>query len=82
LVWVILCQLFYFLGFDCGIKKLQEHIKENKEYNGRIKSWGTFLGLQHFEGKKARLSSRMGTKMNDKRVNYSHKPTQTKQQVG
>jgi hypothetical protein len=23
-----------------------------------------------------------GTRKNDKRVNYSHKPTQTKQQVG
>jgi hypothetical protein len=27
-------------------------------------------------------SFRMGIKTNDKQVNYSHRPTQTKQQVG
>jgi hypothetical protein len=27
-------------------------------------------------------SFEMGTRMNDKRVNYSHGPTQTKQQIG
>ncbi len=43
--------------------------------NGRIKSWGAFLGSQHFGGKGVCWSSRMGTKKNDKQVNYSHGPT-------
>ncbi len=42
-------------------------------------SWGTLLGSQHFGGKRACWSSRIGTRMSDKQVNYSHKPTQTKQ---
>jgi hypothetical protein len=41
-----------------------------------------FFNSQHFEGRKACWSFKMGTKMNDKQVNYSHEPTQTKQQVG
>ncbi len=40
------------------------------------------LGLQHFEGRRARWSSGMGTKMSDKHINYSHKLAQTKKQVG
>jgi hypothetical protein len=33
-VWVIWCQLFYFVGFDFGRKKLQKHMKKkrNREY--------------------------------------------------
>jgi hypothetical protein len=38
--------------------------------------------LQHFEGKGACWSSKMGTKMSDKSINYSHGHAQTKQQVG
>ncbi len=33
-----------------------------------------FLNSQHFEGKGACWSFEMGTGMNDKQVNYSHKP--------
>jgi hypothetical protein len=33
-------------------------------------------------GKRAFWNSEMGIKTSDKQVNYSHKPTQTKQQVG
>ncbi len=40
------------------------------------------FGLQHFGGKGACWSSGMGIKMSDKRVNYSHRPAQTKQEVG
>ncbi len=32
----------------------------------RSKSWGTFLGSHHFEGKRVCWSSGMGIKMNDK----------------
>jgi hypothetical protein len=32
--------------------------------------------------KKACWNSKIGIRMNDKQVNYSHGPTQTKQQVG
>jgi hypothetical protein len=39
-----------------------------------------FPSSQHFGGKEACWSSGMGIKMNDKWVNYSHGPTQTKQQ--
>jgi hypothetical protein len=48
----------------------------------RIRSWGMLFGLQHFGGKGACWSSGMGIKMSDKRVNYSHRPAQTKQEVG
>ncbi len=36
---------------------------------------------QHFGGGKARWSSEMGIRTSDKQVNYSHEPSQTKQQV-
>ncbi len=52
------------------------------ENNGRIKSWGMFPHSQHFEGRGACWSSGMRTRMSDKHINYSHGPTQTKQQVG
>jgi hypothetical protein len=41
-----------------------------------------FHNSQQFGGKKARWNFGMETRMSDKRVNYSHEPTQTKQQVG
>jgi hypothetical protein len=52
------------------------------ENSGRIRSWGTFPGLQHFGGKGVCWNSKMGIKESNKQVNYSHGPTQTKQQVG
>jgi len=52
-----------------------EKLRKDKELS-------TLLGSQHFEGRKMCWSSEMGTRMNDKRVNYSHKPTHTKHQVG
>jgi hypothetical protein len=51
------------------------------ENNERIMSWGTVLGSQHFGGRGPCGSFKMGTRMNDKWVNYSHKPTQIEQQV-
>jgi len=52
------------------------------ENNGRIRGWGTFFSSQHFGGRGACWSSEMGTKKSDKQVNYLHKLTYTKQQVG
>jgi hypothetical protein len=52
------------------------------ENNERIRSWGTLPGSQHFEGKGVWWSFGIGTRKSDKQVNYSHGPTQTKQQVG
>jgi hypothetical protein len=40
------------------------------------------LDSQHFGGKRASWSSEMQIKMTNKQINYSHGPTQTKQQVG
>ncbi len=40
------------------------------------------LSSQHFGGRGACQSSRIGTRKNDKQINYSHIPTQIKQQVG
>jgi hypothetical protein len=40
------------------------------------------LSSQHFVGRGVCWSFRMGTMTNGKQVNYSHGPTQTKQQVG
>jgi hypothetical protein len=47
-----------------------------------IKSWATLPGLQHFGGRGACWSSGMGIRTSDKRINYSQKLAQTKQQVG
>ncbi len=47
-----------------------------------MKNWGTFLGSQHFGGRKAYQSSGIWIRKNDKQINYSHRPTQTKQHVG
>ncbi len=48
---------------------------ESKGQNiGKIRNQSTLLGLQHFGGRRAWWSFEMGTKMNDKWVNYSHKP--------
>jgi hypothetical protein len=41
-----------------------------------------FLGSQHFEGKGVSWSSRMGIKVSEEWVNYSHELAQTKQQIG
>jgi hypothetical protein len=51
------------------------------ENNKRMKGWGMLPNLQHFRGRRACWSSRMGTRTSDKQVNYSHEPTQTAQQV-
>jgi hypothetical protein len=51
------------------------------ENSRRIKSWGTLLDLQHFGSRRACWSSGMGTRTSDKRMNYSHGLTQTKQQA-
>jgi hypothetical protein len=51
------------------------------ENNERIRNWGMLLGSQHFKARRACWSSRMGTRMNYKLVNYSHELTHTKQQV-
>jgi hypothetical protein len=52
------------------------------ENNGRINSWGTLPGSQHFKGRRACCNTEMRTRTNDKWVNYSHGLAQTKQQVG
>jgi len=52
------------------------------ENNRRIKNWGVLPNLQHFGGRGACWSSKMGTKKNGKQVNYSHELAQIKQQVG
>ncbi len=52
------------------------------ENNRRKKSWGAFLNSQHFKGRRACQSSKVGTSKIDKQVNYLHEPAKTKQQVG
>jgi hypothetical protein len=59
-------------GFNCESKG---------ENNGRRRSWGMLLSSQHFGGKGACWSSEMGTRKSHKLINYSHGPTQTKQQI-
>jgi hypothetical protein len=49
---------------------------------GKKRNWGTPPNLQHFKGIRVCWNSGMEIKMSDKRVNYSHGLTQTKQQVG
>jgi len=55
---------------------------ESKSENNGKRNWGMLLNTQHFKGKGACWSSVMGIRTNDKHVNYSHEPAQTKQQVG
>ncbi len=70
------------LDLECNTRKLDKLNFESKgENNGRKRSWGTFPNLQHFGGRGACWSSKMGIRMNDKQINYSHGHTQTKQQV-
>jgi hypothetical protein len=45
------------------------------------KELGTLFNSQHFGAKVVCWNSRIGSKKSDKQVNYSHIPTQTKQQV-
>jgi hypothetical protein len=66
----------------CTPKFLDRFNCESKGENNIRRSGDTFPSLQHFKGKKACKSFRMGNKTSDKRVNYSHGPAQTKQQVG
>jgi len=40
------------------------------------------LGSQHFGGKGPCWSFGMGNRKSDKQINYSHEPSQIKQQVG
>jgi hypothetical protein len=56
--------------------RIQKWKQQNK------KEWGTFPSLQHFGGRGACWNTRMGIRIDDKRVNYSHELTKTKQQVG
>jgi len=48
----------------------------------KVRSQGMFFGSQHFGARGVCWSSRMGTRKIDKKLNYSHEPVQTKQQVG
>ncbi len=79
------CFLFYL--FDCVFlmhPNLLDRLncKSKGENNRRIMSCSMLLSSQHFEGRRSCQSSKMGTKTSDKWVNYSHRPTQTKQKVG
>ncbi len=54
---------------------------ESKDEGSGRRSWGMLPSSQHFEGRRVCWSSMIGTRMNDKQVNYSHELAQTKQQV-
>jgi len=70
------------LAMWCTPKLLNRFNYKSKGENvERKRNWGTFLNLQHYEGRRACWSSRMGTITCDKHVNYSHKLAQTEQQV-
>ncbi len=51
------------------------------ENNGRKRNWGVLFGSQHFEDKKVCCNSRIGTRMNNKQINYSHRLARTKQPI-
>jgi hypothetical protein len=46
------------------------------------KELGTLPDLQHFKDRGACWSFGIGIRKSDKQINYSHRPAQTKQQVG
>jgi hypothetical protein len=56
--------------------------KSKSENNERTRNWGLLINLQHFKGRGVCWSFEMGIRVNDKRVDYSHEPAQTKQQFG
>ncbi len=67
----------------CTPKLLDGFNYESKgEDNKRRRSWSVLLSSQHFGGIGACWSFEMGIRKIDKQVNYSHRPTQTKLQVG
>jgi len=60
------------------------HTLKDSNVNSKVKTTkarigGMFPSLQHFESRGACCSSGMGTKTNDKWVNYSHEHTHPKQ---
>jgi len=64
------------------ISLMSSTVGPNGENNPTIRNWGMLPGSQHFGGKGACWSFEMGTKKSDKKINYSHRHAQTKQQVG
>jgi hypothetical protein len=68
---------------DAPPNSLMDSIVSPKGWKQRKgKELGTFFGSQHFGGRGACWSSRMGTRKIDKQVNHSHRLAQTKQQGG
>jgi hypothetical protein len=67
-------------GAYCGWRWIEGGGVATGEDNTR-KNYSAFTGSQHFEGKKSMLEFGIRIKKIDKQLNYSHKPTQTKQQV-
>jgi hypothetical protein len=84
--FVFKCSLSTFLSNMDNISHSQApwkiHMWIQTENTERIMSWDMFPNSQHFRGRGACCSSRMGIRISDKQVNYSYKPAQTKQQVG
>ncbi len=56
--------------------------KSKGENNGKIRSWACSLAHNTLRVEGAWWSFGMGIKKSDKRINYLHKPAQTKVQVG
>jgi hypothetical protein len=69
------------ITFLCDTPKFLDILngKSKGENNKRKRSWGMFFNSQLFRGRRAYWNSEMEIRTNDKQVNYSHGPTQTKQ---
>ncbi len=67
--------------FDTPPSSLMDSLQVQRWSQQKEKATGTLRNSQHFGGKRACWSSKMGTKNINKQLNYSHKLAQTKQQV-
>jgi hypothetical protein len=80
--WTRICNKKVGVYFDLPPSSLIDSTMSPKWKQWKDKELGMFPGSQHFKDRGVCWSSKMGTRTNDKRINYSHEPAQTKQQVG
>jgi hypothetical protein len=68
--------------FDAPLSSLNDSNASLKFQTSKVKKVGVRYLVHNILGVRgAHWSFEMGNKMNDKQINYSHGPTQTKQQV-
>jgi hypothetical protein len=73
---------FFFCLYNAPPSSLMDSMQVQKWRHWKEKELGAFPDSQHFGGRRACWSSRMGIRKINKQLNHSHGPTQTKQRLG